>query len=240
LKAGVWDSGQCHYPEAGTPQGGVISPLLSNIYLHVVLDEWFVEQVKPLLRGRAFLVRYADDFVMGFEHREDAERVMRVLPKRFARFGLSLHPDKTRLVAFTKPRVKERTGRAFDFLGFTHYWGRSRRGKWVVQRKTAKDRFRRAVKAVTDWCHAHCHAPWKWQHALLSRKLRGHYAYYGITGNMRQLQRFLRLVERCWRKGLARRTRGHTGMRWARYATLLKVFPLPQPRIVRSALVAKP
>lgn len=241
LKAGVWEAGECTFPETGTPQGGVISPLLSNIYLHAVLDEWFVKQVQPLLHGRAFLVRYADDFVMGFEYREDAERVLRVLHKRFARFGLSLHPEKTRLVDFTRPRGKEPAGGgSFDFLGFTHYWGASRRGNWVVQRKTAKDRLRRAIQRIENWCRAVCHNEWKWQHWMLSLKLRGHYAYYGITGNMRQLQRFLREVERRWHYWLSRRTRGGLGMKWEHFAALMTAYPLPQPRIVRSALAVKP
>lgn len=241
LKAGVWESGGISYPETGTPQGGVISPLLSNIYLHAVLDEWFVEQIQPLLRGRAFLVRYADDFVMGFEHREDAERVQRVLPKRFARFGLSLHPEKTRLVNFTRPdRTRKDRSETFDFLGFTHYWGVSRRGKWVVQRKTAKDRLRRAIQRIEHWCRAVCHADWRWQHHMLSLKLRGHYGYYGITGNLRQLKHFHRAALRRWRYWLSRRTRGRRAMQWARFDSLLKAFPLPAPRIVRSALAANP
>jgi len=238
LKAGVWESGQHSYPETGTVQGGVISPLLSNIYLHTVIDEWFMEQVKPRMRGRAFLVRFADDFVMGFEYEEDARRVLRVLPKRLGRYGLELHTDKTRLVEFTKPGSKGRS--TFDFLGFTHYWGRSRRGNWVVQRKTAKDRLQCAIKRIDHWCQKACHADWRWQHQMLSRKLRGHYGYYGITGNMRQINRFFQIVRRRWRYWLHRRTRGGTGMKWPRYEALLKTFPLPPPRIACSALVAKP
>jgi len=242
LKAGVWESGQHSYPDNGTPQGGVISPLLSNIYLDAVLDEWFLEQIKPRLRGRAFLVRFADDFVMGFECRGDAERMLEVLPKRFARFGLSLHPEKTRMVDFTKPSSagKGRKDRTFDFLGFTHFWGRSRRGNRVVQRKTACDRLRRAAGAIRLWCRMNRHEPWRWQYKALCRKLRGHYAYYGITGNMRQLRRFLHIVERSWRYWLARRTRARKGMDWERFACLLEVFPLPKSRIVRSAIAAKP
>jgi group II intron reverse transcriptase/maturase len=241
LKAGVWESGQHYYPKTGTPQGGVISPLLSNIYLHTVLDEWFIKQVKPLLKGHAFLVRYADDFVMGFKHREDAERVLWVLPKRFARYGLSLHPEKTQLVDFTKPTGKGKTrGGTFDFLAFTHYWGLSRRRNWVVRRKTAKDRLQRAIHRIDQWCRAKCHADRKGQHWMLSLKFRGHYAYYGITGNMRQLQQFYEVAQRRWRYWLARRTRGHKGMSWAHFAAWQKAFPLPKPRIVHSSLVAKP
>jgi hypothetical protein len=241
LKAGVWESGQCKYPETGTVQGGVISPLLSNIYLHAVVDEWFTKQVKPLLKGPAFLVRYADDLVMGFKYRIDAERVMRVLPKRLGRFGLNLQADKTQLVDFTKPREKRKGPRGrFDFLAFTHYWGRSRRGNWVVQRKTATDRQRRAIHRIAVWCRRVRHADWRLQHWALSRKLRGHYAYYGITGNMRQLHRFHEATQRRWRYWLSRRTRGNRGMSWPHFAALLAAFPLPAPRIVHSALAAKP
>ncbi len=240
LKAGVWESGQCSYPETGTVQGGVISPLLSNIYLHTVVDEWFIKQIKPPLKGLAFLVRYADDFVMGFKYREDAERVMRVLPKRLGRFGLTLHSEKTRLVEFTKPKGDGKGPRGrFDFLGFTHYWGRSRRGNWVVKRKTATDRLRRAMGRINDWCRSKRHAVWKWQHWMMSLKLKGHYAYYGITGNMRQLNRFYWVSQRRWRYWLARRTRGRAGMKWPHFAALLVAFPLPPPRIVRSALAVK-
>ena len=150
LKAGVLEGGELTYPEAGTPQGGVISPLLANVYLHYVLDVWFEQEVKPRLKGRAFLVRYADDFVMGFACEEDARRVLDVLPKRFGKYGLTIHPDKTRLVPFGRPIAspcRAGLGQAgtppgsFDFLGFTHYWSRSQKGNWVVKRKTAGSRF---------------------------------------------------------------------------------------------------
>jgi RNA-directed DNA polymerase len=143
------DAGSVSYPEAGSPQGGVISPILSNVYLHYVLDEWFESEVKPRLKGRAHLIRYADDFVIGFTDEKDARRVMAVLPKRFGRYGLALHPDKTRLVPFRQPSAQadgppssagggaaERPG-TFDLLGFTHYWARGRKGNWVVKRQTA-------------------------------------------------------------------------------------------------------
>ncbi|MEZ4253583.1 MAG: group II intron reverse transcriptase/maturase [Polyangiales bacterium] len=147
LKAGVLEGGEVTHPEEGTPQGGVISPILANIYLHGVLDQWFESEVKPRLRGRAFLIRYADDFVVGFDREEDARKVMDVLPKRFGRFGLTLHPTKTRLVKFTRPRPgrdgDDRPG-SFDFLGFRHHWGTSRRGKGVIKRRTSPSRFSRA------------------------------------------------------------------------------------------------
>lgn len=239
LNAGVLEDGSLTTPEAGTPQGGVISPLLANIYLHYVLDEWFEQEVKPRLRGRAFLIRYADDFVIGFTGEEDARRVLEVLPKRFAKYGLTLHPDKTRLVPFARPSQRPDSGGApprpgtFDLLGFTHYWGRSRRGDWVVQRRTAADRFSRVVKKIAQWCRLERHAPVAEQHQHLSQQLRGHDAYYGITGNYRLLDRLRRVVERVWRKWLARRDRAGP-LAWDRFGWLLERFPLPAARVVRS------
>ena len=163
LNAGVLEEGTLTKPDAGTPQGGVISPLLANIYLHYVLDVWFKEEVQPRLRGRAFLIRYADDFVMGFAHAEDARRVLEVLPKRFGKFGLTLHPEKTRLVPFQKPPSQAQESKSqpgtFDLLGFTHCWGLSRRGFWVVKRRTACSRFSRALKKIAAWCRKHLHWP---------------------------------------------------------------------------------
>jgi RNA-directed DNA polymerase len=240
LNAGVMEEGAVWYPEAGTPQGGVISPLLSNLYLHEVLDRWFEHEVKPRLKGRAFIVRYADDAVLGFEQEEDARRVLAVLAKRFSRYGLTLHPEKTRLVEFRSPRRDDEspgngghTGRHFDMLGFTHFWARSRKGHWVVKRKTAKGRFGRAVKRMAQWCREHRHLPIAVQHAAINRKLRGHYAYYGVTGNARALSRYRQLAERTWRVWLNRRSQ-RARMTWERYKQLLRRYPLLPPRIVHS------
>ena len=241
LNAGVLEEGCLTTPEAGTPQGGVISPMLANIYLHYVLDVWFEQEVKPRLKGHAFLIRYADDFIMGFVHEEDARRVWEVLPKRFAKYGLMLHPDKTRLVPFQRPRSKagcdDTTPTSgpgiFDLLGFRHHWGRSRRGAWVVRRKTAPDRFRRAVKKIAQWCRLHRHLPIEDQHRALKQKLRGHYAYYGITGNVQALQRLWHLVPRLWRKWLSRRRRGKS-LPWPHFTLLLQLYPLPPPVVVHS------
>jgi group II intron reverse transcriptase/maturase len=240
LNAGVMEDGAVCYPQMGTPQGGVISPLLSNLYLHEVLDRWFDQEVKPRLQGRAFIVRYADDAVLGFEREEDARRVMAVLGKRFARYGLTLHPEKTRLVEFRSPgrRSGDRdpgspTGGSFDMLGFTHFWARSRNGRWIVKRKTAKTRFGRAVKRLAQWCRENRHAPLAEQHEAINRQLRGHYAYYGVTGNARALSRYLRLAERTWRKWLNRRNhRAH--MEWPRFKQTLRRYPLLPPQIVHS------
>jgi RNA-directed DNA polymerase len=234
LKAGVWERGQINYPEQGTPQGGCISPMLSNIYLHTVLDEWFEGQVKPLLKGRAFLIRYADDFVMVFESEGDARRVLDVLPKRFGRYGLTLHPDKTRLLDFRSPNRSKEPG-TFQFLGFTHYWGKSRYGRPVVKRKTAKERLSRTLKGLEQWCRLHRHQPMAVQLRALNQKLRGHYGYFGITGNFRSLNKVLQQTQRIWFRWLRRRTRGGQGMTWERFSALTHtIFRLAQPRIVHS------
>ena len=194
LNAGVLEDGQISYPDRGTPQGGVVSPLLANVYLHYVLDVWFEQEVKPRLRGRAFTIRYADDFIMGFACEEDARRVLEVLPKRFGKYGLTIHPDKTRRVPFESPErgkrdSQEPVGRpgTFDFLGFTLRWGVSRRGKAVIVRQTSASRFSRAVRKIAEWCRTSRHRPIPEQHATRSQKLRGHDAYYGVTGNSRSL-----------------------------------------------------
>jgi len=236
LNAGVMEEGVISHPERGTPQGGVISPLLSNLYLHEVLDLWFEHEVKPRLRGRAFEIRFADDAVLAFEREEDARRVLAVLPKRFGKYGLTLHPEKTRLVDFRRPPGSGRGSqreRSFELLGFTHFWGRSRQGRWVVRRKTAKARFSRALKRVAEWCRTHRHWPMAEQQAALSRKLQGHYAYYGITGNAHALNRFRYEVERRWRKWLSRRSR-QACLNWAQFDRLRQRYPLPPARVVHS------
>lgn len=238
LKAGVMEEGEIRKGRAGTPQGGVISPLLANIYLHEVLDVWFEREVKRRMRGRSFLIRYADDAVLVFERKDDAERVMAVIGKRFARYGLRLHPKKTRLVEFARPGTgRDGDGKpgSFDLLGFTHYWGKSRRGWWTVKRKTAKDRLTRALGHMRSWCRWNRHLPVKEQHRVLSWKLRGYYGYYGITGNLRALERFWLEVKMAWHKWLNRRS-GRKHMPWPRFDKLLERYPLPRPRIVHSAL----
>jgi len=179
--------------------------------------------------------------VILFTHEEDARRVMEVLPKRFGKYGLTLHPDKTRLIPFRRPPRKaagsgdNRTDRpgTFDLLGFTHYWGRTRCGGWAVMRQTASKRLSRAVRSIAQWCREHRHRPVCEQHAILSQKVRGHYAYYGITGNARALTWFLCAVHRAWRKWLDRRN-GQREMTWDRFNRLLKRYRLPPPKIVHS------
>lgn len=239
LNAGVMESGVLSHPEAGTPQGGVISPLLANVYLHEVLDTWFAKEVMPRLRGHAHLVRYADDVVVVFSREDDARRFMDVLPKRFAKYGLTLHPDKTRLVEFRRPphRPPDHGGGkggagTFDLLGFTHYWGRTLKGAWVVKRKTASDRFRRALRRVTEWCRSHRHRSVREQWKTLGKKLKGHYEYYGITGNSLALARFYHGVRRAWIKWLGRRSNS-MHMSWDRALRVLKTYPLPPARLPR-------
>jgi group II intron reverse transcriptase/maturase len=240
LNAGVMENGSIKYPDSGSPQGGVVSPLLANIYLHEVLDTWFEDEVKPRLKGQAHLVRYADDAVISFSLEEDARRVMEVLPKRLGKYGLTLHPEKTRLVFFKPPRDGRPQPGSFDLLGFTHYWGKSRRGYWVIKQKTATGRFTRAVKHVAEWCRHGRHRPVRDQHRDLCRKLRGHYGYYGITGNSEALSRFRYVVIRNWWKWLARRSQKR--LSWERFKKLLECFPLPAAVAVHSTLrgAAKP
>ena len=225
LHAGVWEMGQVSYPDEGTPQGGVISPLLSNIYLHEVLDTWFHEVVLPLMAGRAFMVRYADDFVMGFAERRDAERVLAVLGKRLAKFGLVLHPTKTRLVNF-RPG-----GDPFDFLGFTHTWRTSRKGNPYVCRATSKKRFTRALDGMKDYCRKSMALPKAELMAGVRRRLAGHNNYFGQGSGAQPLWRFLHEAKRVLLENLRRRS-GHRAHKWTweRLRCLLKAYPLPQPR----------
>jgi hypothetical protein len=227
--------------------GGAISPLLANVYLHYVLDIWFEREVKPRLKGRAFLVRYADDFVMGFACEDDARRVLEVLPKRLGKYGLQIHPDKTRLVPFVRPTSRPpRPGQpaasppgSFDFLGFTHVWGRSRQGMWVVKRRTAGSRFRRAIRKIAEWCRRNRHLPIREQHGALAQKLRGHFLYYGVIGNRDCLSRFRYEVTRLWRKWLSRRHR-RGQWSWERLNGLLRRFVLPWPAARGHPCVANP
>jgi len=236
LNAGAVEDGFLHRTTDGTPQGGVVSPCISNIFLHHVLDEWFETQVRPRLAGRCTLVRFADDAVMAFDNIVDAQRVLAVLGKRLERYGLTLHPDKTRLVDF-RIRRPDRTnppqtdGTSFDFLGLTHVWGKSRNGKAILRQVTAKGRYARALAAVNEWCRTNRHEPLTAQQAHLAAMMRGHYAYYGVGGNGRRLRWYARQVVRIWQKWLSRRGR-HGNVLWSRLNERLKHHPLPPPRIV--------
>lgn len=236
LHVGVLDGAEFSTPSEGTVQGSTLSPLLGNLYLHHALDLWFNEEVRPRLYGRAIFVRYADDGVFGFERRDDAERVLAVLGKRMERFGLTLHPDKTRLLCFRRPSRSRGSGKSpttFDFLGFTWYWKRSRNGRWIVACKTRRERLKRAIRAVYEWCRDHRHQEVRQQHATLVRKVQGHINYFGVNGNIRSLRRFLRRVQQSWFKWLTRRSQ-RARLTWERYLDLLRDLPLPRARIVVS------
>jgi len=237
LNAGVMEEGKWTASETGTPQGGVISPMLSNIFLHYVLDEWFEQEIKPRMKGRCFLSRFADDFVIGFELESDARRVMEVLPKRFNRFGLTIHPTKTKLIEFGRPLRTQTSGKGkdtFDFLGFTHYWARSRNGYWVIKRKTRSKRMRTALKAIWQWCKLNRHMPINDQWIKLCQKLRGHYQYFGIRGNSRSMEIFMWRAERAWKHWLGHRHR-HGNISWEKFERQYReAFPLPRPRIVHN------
>lgn len=237
LKAGILEEGQVTYPTEGTPQGGTISPLLSNIYLHYVLDEWFTKEIQPRLRGRSFIIRFADDFLLGFTNEDDATRVMQVLPKRMAKYGLSLHPEKTRLITLDAKSNKE--DQTFDFLGFTHYMGRSFKGKRILKRQTSRKKFRAAVQRITQWIKTNRQGQLEGLVAELNRKLRGHYEYYGITFNSMQLNRYYNKVQFLLYKWVNRC--GGKRLTWEAFKLRTKVWcPLLRPRIYHSYLLAKP
>jgi RNA-directed DNA polymerase len=233
LHVGVLDGGAVVEPELGTVQGSVLSPLLGNIYLHYVLDRWFATEVKPRLRGKTTLIRYCDDFIIGFEREDDARRVRVVLEKRLGRFGLTLHPDKTRLLPFWRPPTTQQSGQGpatFDFLGFTFYWTRTRNGHWRMGCKTRRASLRRAKQAMYDWCRRHRHQPVEAQHAALGRRLRGHFNYFGVNGNFQSLLRLVEATKRAWYKWLCRRSQ-RTRLTWERFTDFLRQRPLPRPRI---------
>ena len=233
LQVGVLEGVELSTSESGTAQGSVLSPLLGNVYLHYVLDLWFEQEVKPRLRGRANLVRYADDFIIGFETEEDARRVMEVLGKRLERYGLTLHPEKTRLLPFRRPPAGQRSGKGpatFDFLGFTFYWARTRKGRWGMTCKTRSASLRRFIGSVYDWCRRHRHLSIAVQHKALKRRIQGHFNYFGVSGNFNSLLRVVEQGRRAWYKWLCRRSQ-RKRLTWERFADLLRDFPLPEPRI---------
>ena len=232
LHVGILEDGGRVSPETGTTQGSTLSPLLANVYLHHVLDLWFEEEVKAKLRGKATLIRYADDFVIAFSRKDDAHQVHRWLVSRMAEYGLELHPDKTRLLDFRHPPPDQRGGKGpctFDFLGFTVLWSRSRQGNWYLATHTRVSRLRRARKAIHAWCRHHRHLPIATQHAALVRRIRGHFNYFDVVGNIRQVHLLVREVERSWHKWLNRRSQRST-MSWKRFKSLLRDYPLPVPK----------
>lgn len=234
LHVGILDGAEFSRPDKGATQGSVLSPLLGNIYLHYVLDRWFETEVKPRLRGKAHLIRYADDFVIGFQLEDDATRVMKVLPKRMAKYGLELHPDKTRLLPFRRPPRQQAEGKGkatFDFLGFTLYWAKAKTGRWGMWCKTRGESLRKAITSIYDWCRRNRHLPVQAQHKALERRVRGHYNYFGVSGNYRSLLYFAEAVRCAWHKWLCRRSQ-RSRLTWERYRVLLKTrWQLPRPQI---------
>ena len=233
LNAGVMEGDILTYPDQGTPQGGVISPILSNIFLHYVLDDWFAKAALPRMKGRCFIVRYADDFIIGCEAKSDAERLMEVLPKRFSKFDLTLHPTKTTMIPFARPprrnRKDERNGN-FGFLGFTFYWGRTLKGGWSIKKMTARKRQNRFMKMLWLWCKANRHDPIQSQYETLCSKLRGFYQYYGVRSNYKALETVFEYAEKAWRRWLSRRS--HKGK--VLYDEMRKKYSFPKPRIVHA------
>jgi len=236
LKAGILEDGEIHPNEEGTPQGGSISVMLSNVYLHYVLDLWFERVVKSRLRGEAYLVRYIDDFVVCFQYREDALRVQEALRKRLGKFGLTLEPSKTKLVEFGRfahrhaPKRGRKRPETIYFLGFTLYCTRNRKGNFKVGMRTEKSRLQRSLSHLRDLMRRMRHLPVREQVINLNRVLRGHYAYYGIAGNFRALQKVHRFVERYWHKMLCSRSRkGH--ITWEVFHRIKARFPLQRPKL---------
>ncbi len=188
------------------------------------------------MKGYCFMVRFADDFIIGCQNEEDARRIMEVLPKRFDRFELSIHPEKTKLIAFGRPTSEKGVSKGeetFDFLGFTHYWARSLKGNWVIKRKTARKKVRKAIVAMREWCRNNRHKPLQWQRNILASKLRGHFQYFGIRCNMRQMEAVRHYVIRGWRYWLSRRSH-KSAIPWEEFMNLLELFPLPTPKIIHN------
>jgi group II intron reverse transcriptase/maturase len=236
LHVGVLEGGVTTSPETGTVQGSTLSPLLANVYLHYALDLWFELEIKPQLKGKALLVRYCDDFVMGFELQEDAQRVDRLLGERLAEFGLELHPEKTRMVDFHRPPHCQQGGKGpgtFDFLGFTHYWRRSKRGNWHMATKTRRARLKRIIRSIYDWCRRHRHESIPAQHAALKRKLTGHFNYFAVRGNSQRIGSVAFQARRAWYKWLRRRSQ-RSRLTWDRFNDLLRDFPLSAAPLSRS------
>ena len=239
LKSGYSESGKVVVTEQGTAQGGNLSPMMANIFLHYGLDLWFEKAVKPRVRGVCKLVRYADDFICMVQYKDEAEQIERALRKRFEKFGLELHPNKTRVISFgryerenaVKGKLRANT---FDFLGFTHYCGISRKGNFIVGRKTSRKKFRIKCIELNRWFKIvrNTGKPKEWW-PILKSKLRGHYQYYGVSGNMRSIQRYYELTRKMAFKWLNRRS-NRNSFDWERFEDYLNLYPLPKPRITYS------
>ena len=229
LKAGVLETdGQVVQPSTGTPQGGIISPILANVYLHYALDEWFQKVVKPHCRGEACLIRYADDFVCAFEHQADAQRFYEVLGKRLGKFGLELSAEKTQVIAFRATPEPGQT--SFNFLGFEFRWGKDRAGKGHVQRRTARKNLRNSLKRFNEWCRQNRHLRLPELFRQLNAKLRGHFNYYGIKDNSASLTQFYSQALPMLLKHLNQRSQRRS-YNWNGFTQLLEQFGVEKPRI---------
>lgn len=230
LKAGILEpDGYVKHPVTGTPQGGIVSPILSNIYLHIVLDEWFQEVVKPRLKGRAILCRYADDWVCGFQYREDARRFYNVLPKRLGRYDLEVEPSKTKIVRFSRFHPSRKGGRTFTFLGFEFYWFKDRQGIARAMRRTSPEKQRQALQRMKSWLKASRHLPKKLFFQGLKLKLMGHYNYYYVRGNSRSVWSFYSQVIKYAFKWLNRRSQ-RKSYNWDKFKRILEYVKIPRPR----------
>ena len=239
LHVGVMEEGRLLDPEMGVHQGSVISPILANLYLHVVLDEWVEHTVKPRMKGELTLYRFCDDFIVCFQYKGDAEKFHRVLPKRFERYGLTLHPEKTRLIEFGRfaeesARRQRQKPATFKFLGFVFFGAKAlRNGRYYVSLKTISKRMGRKLNEVRKWCKEHRHEPVWMQRVHLRQVMQGHYNYYGRRCNGRSLRQFYRGVIRAWRYWLGRR--GQKGyLAWKDFDQILRRYPLPAPTITQN------
>lgn len=245
LKAGYVEAGMREETEQGTPQGGNLSPMLSNVFLHYVLDLWFERKVKPQVKGQCYIARYCDDFICMVQNVEEARHIKQMLEERFTQFDLELHPEKTRVISFGRyerqnAKRQNRKANTFDFLGFTHYCGESRKGKFIVGRTTNRAKFRKKCKEMNAWLKAVRNAvKTKEWWPILEAKLRGHYQYYGVSGNMPALRQYYAMTLRLALKWLNRRSQRKV-YSWKRFMEYLKHYPLPTPRITHNLYMLLP